>query len=172
LGDYGNQDMGWHRDVHDAGDTFLKDDRLQGSVTWPENWSRVRVPSVERYLEALLLHWVRYKGTEKEMFYFFRLFDMCQIFHHYHGQHRLNRMERHCRYLMQSLLDHANDGDIMCYQSGIVTRDIHTQPEKVLHKRAAGPLRHDPYGHKYAKERLMPPRYPGGYPHFSTEAWE
>ncbi len=164
--------MGWHRDVHDAGDTFLKDDRLQGSVTWPENWPRVRVPSVERYLEALLLHWVRYKGTEMEMFYFFRLFDMCQIFHHYYGQHRLNRMERHCRHLMQSLLDHANDGDIMCYQSGIVTRDILTQAEKVLHKRAAGPLRHDRYGHKYAKERLMPPRYPGSYPHFSTEAWE
>lgn len=161
-------------DVQHAGNEHLKLGIDFEVGKWPTNWPKIRIPTAHRYIEALLLHWVRYKDTEKEMFWFFKLLDMCQGFYHMQGRHVLNRMERHCRHLMESLLDHADDdGKFVKYQSAIENRDILFQAEKVLNKREAGPLRHDPFGSKYDKARLMPPRYPGGIPKkWVTEAYE
>lgn len=162
-------------DVQYAGDESLKIsgyDQLGGR--WPTNWPRTRIPTAQRYIESLLLHWVRFKDTEKELFWFFKLFDISTKFYDIQGAHVLNRTERHCRHLMWSLIDHADQEEkFVKYHSSVETRDILFQAEKLLHKRAAGLLRYDPRGYKYGRERLMPPRYPGGSPKkWATEAYE
>ena len=114
-----------------------------------------------KYLEALLLLWVRFKDTEKEIYWFFKLWDMTTNL----GHHNFNRMERHCRHLAMSMSDH---GDLTekypQYYSRPELRDILLQAERLLRFRAAGPLYHDPRGQKYRKTSLMPPRYSDGNP--------
>ena len=150
-------------DIQDAG--TLDYEREKGDCRWPSYWPFVRIPTAQRYIEALLLHWVRYKESQKEMFYFFKLYDICKNFPRVHGCHILTRMERHCRHVMQALLDHIDPLEDIEYHTSTLNRDILLHAARLLKKRAAGPLRHDPYGFKYDKTRLMPPRFPGGTPY-------
>lgn len=121
---------------------------------FPKSWPRARIPTPQRYLEALILLWVRFKDTPKELFWFFKLYDMVLGFcEDYHGVHTLNRMEAPFRGIMQSILDHSTDEDDALahrnWNAGFELRDILIQSEKLLGARAAGPLRHDPYDYKY-----------------------
>ena len=139
---------------------------------WPSCWPKVRASTPQRYIEALILHWVRYKDTEKEMFWFFKLLDICGTFYDFHGCHILSRMERHCRHVMQALLDHIDDREDVEYHSSTLSRDILLHAERTLRKRATGPLRHDPNDREYDERRLMPPRFPNGRPYgWCTEDW-
>ena len=148
-----------------ASDESILEGDDPGTGRWPASWPKVCIPTAHKYLEALLMHWVRYKDTEKEMYWFFKLQDIVNCFYDALGSEVLNRMERHCRHLVLSLIDHIDQSDkFVVYQSGVEIRDILFQAEKLLYRRAEGPLLHDPAGVKYAVARLMPGRYPEGNP--------
>ena len=136
-------------------------------MRWPPGWPLTGIPTVQKYIEALLLHWVRYKDTDRELCWFFKLYDICAS---HHGYNVWNRMERHCRHIMESLLDFLDFDNDNRYHTGVMKRDILLQAEKLLWKRAAGPLRHDPHMMIYGNARLMPPRFPTGKPYgWNTE---
>ena len=107
---------------------------------------------------GLLLHWVRYKDTDKELCWFFKLYDI--LASDSSDIPVLNRLDRHCRHIMETLGDHMNWDKDYRYPA-VLKRDILLQAEKLLWKRAAGPLYHDPHGWKARSARSaweMPPR--------------
>ena len=98
-----------------------------------------------RYTEALLLHWVRYKDTNRELGWFFKLLDI--LGSDSSATSVLNRMDPNCRHIKENLNDHIDlDKDNRYYPLSM--REILSQAERVLGDRAAGPYYHDPYGHK------------------------
>lgn len=63
-----------HSPGHDIEDArSLARENTREENRWPSCWPRVRIPTAQRYIEALILHWVRYKDTQKEMFWFFKV---------------------------------------------------------------------------------------------------
>ena len=162
----GDRLFGDEDSVQEASSNDIEEGYRPGEGRWPKNWRKVMIPTAHKYLEALLLLWVRFKDTEKEMFWFFRVWDMAWT----SGYHVFNRMERHCRHLAISMNDHGNlEEKYPKYSTRPELRDILIQAEKLLHYRAAGPLYHDPRGRKYAKTRLMPPRCPNANPGYGME---
>lgn len=168
----------WHgfvpnNDVIDAGYKRSADERESSEIRWPTTWPTTRIPTIQRYLEALILYWVRYKDTHKELYYFLKVWDMCNgEGAEYGGDYRvLSRMERHCRHLMEALYDVSDYEGDWPYSGGAIRRDILLQAEKLLWKRAAGPLQHDPLRREYGRARLMPPRFLSKKPYvWNTEA--
>lgn len=105
------------------------------SGEWMPKWHWTRIPTAPRYIEALLLHWVRYKDTQKEMFWYFKLYDICQRFDGFHGTHILRRMEPHCRDLIMLCLNELND-TAWEDTSGVLRREVLLEAEQILQKRA------------------------------------
>ena len=154
-------------DVEDAGGPEWG--RRKEELRWPPGWPLTRVPTLPRYIEALLLHWVRYKDGPKELKYFLKLFDI--MTNDYVGYLHWNRMERHCRHIIETLNEHLDLDKDGKPPTGILIRDILLQAKRLLGKRAAGPLYHDINQNNYHYDtRLMPPRFPSGFPYrWSTE---
>ena len=143
-----------NNDVQDAGGDRSSLQRVE-DMKWPLGWPLTRIPTTPRYIEALLLHWVRYKDIDKELCWFFKLYDI--LASDSCAYPVLNRMERHCRHIMETLGDHM-DWDKDYRYPLVLKRDILLQAEKLLWKRAAGPLYHDPHGWKARSALKMPPR--------------
>lgn len=120
-----------------------------GEGRFPGSWPKILIPTAQRYIEALILHWVQHRDTEKELCWYFRLQDTIDAFENgFHGQQTLNRMGRPFREMTESLdFCDTNDGPPgSCrWTAGIKVRDILEQAARVLGKRAAGPLSHPRY---------------------------
>ena len=129
-----------------------------GEGRFPSTWPSIRIPTPQRYIEALILLWIRHEGGHRELAFFFRLHDMVStLIDSSNSLHILNRMEPPFRTIMQSLIDHCdteNDdhGDTV-HKAGINPEDIMKQSIKILGPRAAGPMRYDPNGLKYEELR-------------------
>ena len=66
-----------------------------GEGRYPPSWPRIKVPTPQHYIEALILHWIHTKDTNAELYWFFKIYDMIfAFFNDHHGLHMLNRMER------------------------------------------------------------------------------
>ena len=84
----------------------------------------IRVLIFKRYIEALLLLWVCYQDSKKEMFWFSNLYDICGIFQDPYGFHILSRIERHCRHVTQALPDHIDELEDSDYNTSTLSRVI------------------------------------------------
>ncbi len=75
------------------------EDKYQGA------WPKIGIPTPQRYTEALILNWIRHKGTKREMYWFFKLFDMCNASHdNYYGNEVFDRMDDHLRGILIAIM--------------------------------------------------------------------
>ena len=107
---YRKEDTLWEIDEFDilgpAYNAMYASDRILDGPPWREEcedmyqgaWPKIRIPTPQRYTEALILNWIRHKGTKREMYWFFKLFDMCNAYHdNYYRHDVIDRMDDQLR---------------------------------------------------------------------------
>ena len=69
-------------------------------------WPKIRIPTPQRYTEALILNWIRHRGTKREMYWFFKLFDMCNaLYDNYYRHEFIDRMDDHLRGVLLAFIE-------------------------------------------------------------------
>ena len=147
-------------DVEDAGDNeeWTRTGKWvrKADKRWPPDWPLVRIPTAPRYIEALLLHWVRSKDTANELKWWFKIFDL--LMSEDGHEHIYKCMEPGCRHVMETLHDQIAGDQEDTFFNEVIIRDILSQAERLLWKRAASQRFWDKFqdDYDYSRQFISP----------------